>query len=32
MREAVAGLAVKPDVLLNDAVTIPGLISCRCPS
>ena len=25
MREAVAGLPVKPDVLLNDAVTIPGI-------
>ena len=25
MREAVAGLSVKPDVLLNDAVTIPGI-------
>lgn len=25
MRRAVAGLAVKPDLLLNDAVTIPGV-------
>ena len=25
MREAVRGLAVRPDVLVNDAVTIPGL-------
>ncbi len=25
MRQAVAGLSVKPDVLVNDAVTIPGI-------
>lgn len=25
MREAIAGLSVKPDLLLNDAVTIPGI-------
>lgn len=25
MREAIAGLGVRPDVLLNDAVTIPGV-------
>lgn len=25
MRDAVAGLSVKPDILLNDAVTIPGV-------
>lgn len=25
MREAIAGLSVRPDVLLNDAVTIPGV-------
>lgn len=25
MREAVEGLSVKPDILLNDAVTIPGI-------
>ena len=31
MREAVAGLAVKPDVLLNDAVTIPGLDILQVP-
>ena len=31
MREAVAGLAVKPDVLLNDDVTIPGLDILQVP-
>ena len=31
MREAVAGLAMKPDVLLNDAVTIPGLDILQVP-
>ena len=25
MREAISNLAVKPDILLNDAVTIPGV-------
>lgn len=25
MREAISGLSVKPDILLNDAVTIPGI-------
>ncbi|MGN0307144.1 MAG: ribonuclease HII [Lachnospiraceae bacterium] len=28
MREAISKLAIQPDILLNDAVTIPG-ISCR---
>ena len=31
MRQAVEKLGVVPDLLLNDAVTIPGLISCRFP-
>lgn len=25
MRQAIAGLSVQPDLLLNDAVTIPGV-------
>ena len=31
MREAVNKLSVKPDILLNDAVTIPGLDVCQVP-
>ena len=31
MREAVKGLAVKPEILLNDAVTIPGLDAVQVP-
>ena len=31
MREAVKGLSVKPEVLLNDAVTIPGLEGVQVP-
>lgn len=31
MREAVGGLNVKPDILLNDAVTIPGLPMPQVP-
>ena len=31
MRQAVAGLGVNPDVLLNDAVTIPGMTQRQVP-
>lgn len=31
MREAVSRLSVQPDVLLNDAVRIPGLAVCQVP-
>ena len=31
MREAIAKLSVRPDVLLNDAVTIPGVDICQIP-
>lgn len=31
MREAIAGLKVKPDILLNDAVTIPGVSIPQVP-
>ena len=31
MREAISKLSVKPDILLNDAVTIPGVPSDRLP-
>lgn len=31
MRQAVAGLGVSPDVLLNDAVTIPGMTQRQVP-
>ena len=31
MRQALRGLSVSPDVLLNDAVTIPGVNICQVP-
>ena len=31
MREAIAGLKVRPDILLNDAVTIPGVSIPQVP-
>lgn len=31
MRSAVAGLSVAPDLLLNDAVTIPGILTRQVP-
>ena len=31
MREAISNLSVKPDVLLNDAVTIPGVTIPQVP-
>ena len=31
MRSAVAGLSVTPDLLLNDAVTIPGILTRQVP-
>jgi len=31
MREAINRLGVKPDILLNDAVTIPGVAICQVP-
>lgn len=31
MRQALQGLSVSPDVLLNDAVTIPGVNICQVP-
>ncbi len=31
MREAIDKLSIKPDILLNDAVTIPGVSICQVP-